>query len=433
MSKLEEWKKKILSNSIMGLSGGVLLVLVSIFRVGILGRELELEEYGDVIVALNFFQIIALFLRPGISDLLFRFLSTEKDAISPAFRSALIVLTFYLSFACAAIITLIILGFGQGLANSFYESRPVYALLVALLPLLLLEQFGETSSTLLRIRNKFQFVVFPPLFGAILSLIWIWYAKVGGFLDSYHAAMAIGCGQFAANLIIQTAAFIVERRDLILNKEVLTLAPLKGYGKKIKGCLYQTSLIRYLKASSDQGGIFLLGIIGTASQVAIFGMAYQMTRPLALVLSTVGNAVGPEVHKLVRMNEGPKVARLCKQFALIGVPATLFAGAMSWWIGPYLVDWFLKPEYLDSVGVFTVLLVAHGTMISFMPFFPAAVALDALKWRNIVVGIRSVYLLIAFAFWPTAMAFALVLLAGSLTTRICNDWGLYLKLKTGKL
>jgi O-antigen/teichoic acid export membrane protein len=429
LKKLEQWKKQILSNSVMGLVGGVLLVLVSIFRVGILGKELELADYGDVIVALNFFQIIALFLRPGISDLLFRFLSTEKDSICPEFRSALIVLTLYLSIVCAAIIAIIILGFGVPLTNAFYEARPIYLLLVALLPLLLVEQLNETSATLLRIRNKFQFVVFPPLLGAILSLGWIWHAKAGGFLDSYQAAMAIGGGQLVATLIIQISAFMVERKDLILSWDVVTLSPLKGQGKIVKGCLYQTSLIRYLKASSDQGGIFLLGIVGTTSQVAIFGMAYQMTRPLALVLSTVGNAVGPEVHKLIRQDEGPKVARLCQHFAFIGVPLTLLAAVVSWWLGPYLIDWFLRPEYHASVGIFTILLLAYGSMIAFMPLFPAAVALDALKWRNVVVGMRSVYLVIALYFIPTGMTIAVVFLLGSATTRLFNDLPLYRSLK----
>lgn len=415
----------------MGLVGGALLVLLSIFRVGILARELELEDYGDVIIAINFFQIIALFLRPGISDLLYRFLSNEKEPATPEFRSSLIIFTLYLSGLSALIVLILILVVGAPLSQLFYESRPIFILLLAYLPVAVITQLNETAETVLRIKNKFQFVVFPPLVGAVSSLFWIWHAKASGFLDSHQAVLAIGAGQLASSLICLGSAAYFTRREFLLNRAVFLLKPLCGSGKAVKSCLFQTSLIRYLKASSDQGGIFMLGILGSSAQVAIFGMAYQLTRPLMLVLSSVGSAVGPEVHRLINDESWQKVAKICKIFFLAGIPLTVVSGLISWFLGPYLVDWFLKPEYKEAVTVFTILLVAYLTMISTMPFFPAAVALDELKWRNVIVGLRTVYLAFVMVFWPSAIAVASVFLAGSLTTRVFNDWGLYKKLRQG--
>lgn len=433
MPKLEHWKKQVLSNSAMGLGASFILVFLNLFRVVILGRELEIEEYGDVIIALNFFQIILLFLRPGISDLLYRFLSDSEQKKSNEFASSLITFSLYLSLACAFVIGGLILGIGKWLAASFYETREIYVLLVVLLPVYLIDQFSESGSTLLRIRDKFAFVVFPPVLGTFLSLCWIWHAKSSGTLNAYHAVMAIGAGQLFASVFIQFTAILIERKSFVLNRRVLTLRPLRGHGSTLRSCLYQTSLIRYLKASSDQGGIFLLGIIGTATQVAVFGMAFQMTRPIGLLLSAVGNAVGPEVHRMVRREEWTRLAGLCRSFVVYGTPVVIISGILAYWVGPIIIGQLLKPAYLDSVNVFVVLLVSYGSMIVFIPFFPAAVALDRLKWRNVIVGLRSVYLLIAFCIWPTAMAFAIVLLLGSLTTRIFNDRPLYNKIKTGKI
>jgi hypothetical protein len=63
-------------------------------------------------------------------------------------------------------------------------------------------------------------------------------------------------------------------------------------------------------------------------------------------------------------------------------------------LGPSLISWLSRPEYLAALPVFKVLLVIAWLTLISLVFYPVGLSLDRLKWYNLAQVLNIVILVV---------------------------------------
>ncbi len=84
--------------------------------------------------------------------------------------------------------------------------------------------------------------------------------------------------------------------------------------------LFQTNLAGYFRLAFSPGDIFLLGLFSTPTQVALYGFAAQLAKPLTVLNSNLQVALTPEVTTLWADQDVHRLRQLTRRY-IIGVGA----------------------------------------------------------------------------------------------------------------
>jgi O-antigen/teichoic acid export membrane protein len=129
----------------------------------------------------------------------------------------------------------------------------------------------------------------------------------------------------------------------------------------------------------------LLGVFSSPTQVALYGLAKQLTSPLALLQTTIQTAIAPEVTNLIARLKLRQLLRLVTRYLVSALVfgALLFAGALV--LGRFLILHFFASQYLTALPIFYCLLAAAWLLLIFLLFRPIALSLDLIKWHNLAL------------------------------------------------
>jgi O-antigen/teichoic acid export membrane protein len=197
---------------------------------------------------------------------------------------------------------------------------------------------------------------------------------------------------------------------------------LKSYRRELLGCLFHSNVSGYLKFAVNPGDVFLLGLFSTPAQVALYGVARQLTAPLALLQTNAQTAVAPEVMSLVAARRFAQLRRLVGRYVAAATALGLVSVACGLLLGRFVITWLSRPEYVAALPVFYVLLVVASVMLAAVVFRPASVGLDLMRWYNLGL-LLSALVVFAFVFVGDldAWRMAYAQLAGALIVRlVCN-------------
>lgn len=421
--------KRIAGNTGIGLFGSGLLMVGTILRTVILGRELDLDTFGFVIVCTNAVLFMRLILRIGVGETLLRYIpeflqSDDNEAIG-----SLLWLIVYLSALVGGVMLGLVYLFGEWAATNWYQNGGIVEPLTIAVWMSALFTLGEANNALLRFRNRFHLTIISGGLGSLVSLAAVWMFAQRDALDLGNAVLAVALAD-GVTIGCASMLWIFSAKSWMRpSRSQLLLKPLRGRGRAIRSTLMQTSLLGLLQSGSEVGGTFLLGILGSPAQVAVMGMANQLARPIKMLQGNLGNAVSPEIHKLYAQCEFRRLTDFVRHYALVSFVAIGGIVAISWPVSYWLIPIVLKSEYIAAIPVFWTLTLAGALMIPFLPLLPVAVARNEMGQRNLVASLRIAFLGIASLMGLTAMGVALSQLLGSLSVRVMNDLPLYRRLR----
>lgn len=421
--------KRIAGNTGFGLFSGVVILVAGIVRAILLGHYFDLSVFGYFVICINLVALARLFTQIGLSDTIFRFYPEFDEKGDFDALSSLVVLCGYVSLVVTLLIVILAWTCSPIIAESLYEkpdlSYPIMISAICSGGFL----FSYASTALLRVQNCFHLAIIFPSIGACIGPLGIFLLHQYDSLSLDSAILVVGLGNLLG--IVGTLGFAVMRslRSLRFSVSIMKLEPLRPSGREIRSTLTQTSLFGVLQSSTQTGGIFLLGILGTPGQVAILGMSTQLSRPLVLFQTAISAATTPEVSRLHAEGSPRKLYRFITRYIEI-VSVVVSLGLVVAWFGvPQAIQLVFKPEYGLAVPVFLVLLLSSGLMLIFQPLLPVAIARGEVGRRNMVVCFRFLYLAIACLAGLTAMGVALSILVGNLTVRFVNDVPLLKRLR----
>lgn len=421
--------RRIGKNFSIGFVGSVLLLLISLGRTSLLTKHLTIADYGRILVVLNFFGFLSMLLGLRVNDFIYRFFPQFKERQEFEELKGILLISFILSLVVGLIVGLGTYCASTYIAQTFYHDG-TYAHLFRIYALAgFFASFEGFSTSILRLHDQFALIVFPQVIGVAISV-----AAMGWkILHTGSITMAFAVWCIVGGILVRSFP------PLLLS--LLSVSPIisqgNGYGfqslKKHKGrlfrTLFHTNLTGYLKLGSETGGMFLLGLLATPTQVALYGIARQLAKVLTVVQNNVQNAVTPEIVSLwaqKKIRQLYKFVKTYTRWALIGGAIIAVTAVL---LSKPVILIFTTPKYLEALPVLYIFICTiYMTFVSLI-YFPLALTMDQLGRRNLAVSSRLVYLVIGACIGFNAMVLAIVQLCGSVTVRLFNDIPLLRKLK----
>jgi len=424
-SKLYRRIFKNLSLSLTGMATGVLL---NLGRVSLLTKGLSVADYGRILIIVGLFQFLINFLEIRVQDILFKYY--------PQFRKEgkerELVGIIWICIAACIVLGVFVGGsvfiFADWIAQTFYEDKSLGKLIQIYSVSAVFTAFSSFYAAILRINNRFSSIIIPQITGtavdlALIAVFWFGFGYLTPEIVIYIVTI---------NAIISQAPPLIMAFGIIrrlkpsfsrLKDDIRTLRPM---AKEIKHMFFHSNLAGYMKLT-EGGGVFLLGVLASPTQVALFGLSQKLLKPLEKLKRNIQVAVTPEVHNLYAYQKYKQLDQLIRRYIRISavVVVAFFIGIILF-IEPFITV-FAKPEYLDALPNFYIQLATAFVIFPFILLFPLTVSMNEIKRMNIVKGASLVYIGVACFVGLDAISLAVAFLLGAITNKVFSDFVVYKK------
>jgi O-antigen/teichoic acid export membrane protein len=422
--------KKNLFTNVTGTSLEALLIFI---RGIIIVKTLSVADYGNSLIAINFYALLELIFFFRTSDIILKYHYESYDSGGPVSLSALYFFSLIVPLCASILVALPIFYFSNNISNYLYSDISIGNLLVLYLPAFILASLNGVTTTALRILGKYKIVVILQLSTSLVSLLLVaYYAFFAKSLSVTGVIFIFSITAVILSLIMLIVSAIEVNKRYGVFKFKPSISALTMSPTELRKVFFGVNITAWLKSGGDIGGVFILGLLTNSNFVAIYGLARQVVRPIGLLQSAVYNVVMPEFMKLLSKSKSKKILKFINKYILVTsvifLPILIIFNMLS----EDIINLFSKPEYLDSAYVATILVATSAMTIIFLPFYPIALKFNLIGIRNWISSIRLFY--IAFVAYqgmnPVTLAYAN--LAGVATVRLLFDSQAYAKLKKTK-
>ena len=410
-------------NLSISLLGSGLSLAVKLGQTALLAGALRVDDFGRVLIVLNLFVFLEAFVGLRVSDAMFRFFQPLKECGDAGALRGLLLFCLGVSLVTGLSIGGGVFVLSPWLAERLYQSPGLAPLFKIYGCTVLVSAFREVYEPILRIYDRFTSIVVPQVLGALTTLTIL--AAYFAAADAYDLKTVVAA--FTLGGLVQTVpplalALRLLRPHLSGIKAKAAARALAKYHRELLRCLFHSNLSGYLKLAIDPGDIFLLGLFSAPAQVALYGLAKQLTAPLALLQTNAQTAVAPEVVSLIANEKFAQLKRLVRRYV---VSASILGGlsvAGGLLLGRIFISWLSRPEYAAALPVYYALLFVASLMLVFAVFRPLSVGLDLMRWYNFGLLMSAAIVLVFVAAGRLdAVNMAYAQLAGAVVLRLlCN-------------
>ena len=380
---------------------------------------LRIEDYGRVVIVLNLFVFLEAFFGFRVGDAMFRFYQPLKEQADEGSLKRLLLACLALCLASGLLIGGVVWILSPWLADRFYPGLALGPLFNIYACTILVSAFSGFYEPILRMHDRFTSIVVPQVLGSLCTLtILILYFTTSSGYDVKLIITAFAVGVLVQSIPPLIHALRIAKPHLLkrsTNAESQFRARLR---RDLSRCLLNSNLSGYLRIGINPGDVFLLGLFSSPAQVALYGLAKQLTAPLSLLTTNTHTAISPEITSLVAKRKFKHLQRFLLQYigsALI-VSLSLMLAALL--LGRMLLGLF-QPQYAAALPSFYLLMTVVAVTLVFVAFRPLAVSLDLLKWHNLGLLVSSSAVIIfVFVGELTAFRMACIQLADTLIVRL---------------
>ncbi len=418
-------------NASLSATGSALSIAIKFAQTALLTRVLSLEDFGRLLIVLNLFVFLESFFGVRVSDALFRFFPAFQERDDKHALKGLLLLGLGLSLASGLTSYGLVFFLSPVLAEPFYPNLGLAPLFRIYGCTILLTSFSGVYEPILRLHDRFRSVIVPQVIGSMVTLV-----LLGVYLVKQpHYDLQVIAAVFAIGVLIQTVPPLV--KALSLSRGVFAGARtsdswrgLQRHRAAITSSLFNSNLSGYLKLAISPGDIFLLGLFSTPTQIAWYGLAKQLTAPLAFLQTNIQTAVIPEITALTGHRHFRELRELLTRYLW---RASILSGVLLSVLilfGHLLIVMFLPPDYGPALPVFYLLAVAAWLLLVLLVFRPLALSLDQLPWHNLALLISSIAVIAVVAMGRlSALSMAIIQLADALVLRSLFSAVVWRKLK----
>lgn len=386
--------RRLRRNVSIGVLGSVVTIAIKLTQAVVLTRFLPIDDYGRLLIVLNLFVFLDSFVGLRVSDVMFRFFQPLRERDERQALRSLLLVCLAICLASGLLIYLGVLLLSPFLSAHLYSSPGLATLFKIYGFTVIVSSFAGVYEPLLRIYDRFSAVVVPQILGSLATLIILiahFVTKVGTGSDLRIIVAAFAIGVLVQNVPPLWKALRLVR-PFIGHKETKQ-AGLRKYRGELIRCLFNSNLSGYLKFAINPGDIFLLGLFSSPTQVALYGLARQLTSPLAILQTTIQTAITPEVTSIAAKLRFRQLQRLISNYVVSAflLGGVLLVGAIL--LGHVLILNLLSTEYVPALPVFYCLAASAWLLLVFVVFRPLALSLDLLKWHNLALMVATGFVL----------------------------------------
>jgi len=387
------WQRFRRNVSISALGSGLSLA-IKLGQTALLTKLLKIEDYGRVLIVLNLFVFLDSFFGMRVSDVMFRFFPPLKEQKDVRALKGLLLLCLGICLVSGLVIYGGVVVLSPWLADRLYPNLELTPLFNIYGCTVLVSAFSGVYEPILRMHDRFTSIVAPQVLGSLVTfaLLCVYFATnlatgsptSGGYsLRAIVAAFAVGGLVQSVPPLVQALRLVRPFLSRVKAKEAVQA--LARYRRDLAGCLVNSNLSGYLKFAIAPGDLFLLGLFSSPTQVALYGLAKQLTAPLALLQTNIQTAITPEITALVAKQKFEQLKRLLARYVMSTFVLSSLLLVTALLLGRLLILRIIQPEYLAALPVFYALTGAASLMLVFLVFRPLAVSLDLLRWHNLAL------------------------------------------------
>jgi O-antigen/teichoic acid export membrane protein len=366
-------------NLLVSMVTAVLLLL----QTALLTKSLSIEGYGLVLIVTNLFVFLEAFVGVNVSSVLFRFFRQFQQQEVGDSVQGLLLLCLALCFATGVLIFVGMFALSPWIAVRFYHDAALGALFRVYALSVLFSAFTNFCDPILRIHDRLLSLAIPRIAGRAVTV-----GVLAGYLAvSTSHRLEIVLAILAAGVVMQNLPPLAEALHLVrpylaTGRIWTSLKALAENRQQIVTTVWNVNLASYLKLVFSPGDIFVLGLVTSPAQVALYGLARQLIAPLATLQNNLQTAITPEITSLWAGKKPETMKRLAHRYMLWAFVASAFVlgGALLW--GKPLISWLAKPGYVASLPIFQILLIVACMTLVTLVFYPVGLSLDLLKWLN---------------------------------------------------
>jgi len=367
---------------------------------------------------LNLFIFLDSFFGLRVSDVMFRFFQPLREQGEKRALRELLLFCLAICFASGLLIYVAVLLLSPWLAAHVYSNPELSQLFSIYGFTILVSAFSGVYEPLLRMYDRFSAIVFPQILGNLitLTLLVAYFVITGGVVHDLRPIVLA----FAIGALVQGIPPLVKALSLVrpyLKRGESEGPGLATYRPDLIRCLLNSNISGYLKFAINPGDVFLLGLFSSPTQVALYGLARQLTSPLAVLQTTIQTAITPEITTLIAKLKLQELQRLIARYVWCAI---LFGGlslVVAVFLGRLLILHLFSAQYVAALPVFYCLIVAAWLLLVFLVFRPLAVSLDLLKWHNLALIMSAlivISLIVAGQLNALTMAYVQLIEAGIL-------------------
>ncbi|MBC7235051.1 MAG: lipopolysaccharide biosynthesis protein [Chloroflexi bacterium] len=410
-------------NFSLGFGGSALSSLIGVGRTAVMTKVLTVADFGRVLIVLNLAQFARVAISVRVNDMLYRFMPEFKEQNDRAALQGLLILALLLSLATGLIVAGGMVALGPWIAQTFYRDANLVGLFGIYGVGALFLSLQEFCGTILRLEDEFPWVIAPQLLGNLVRLVLL--ATYLTLVHPYRLEWVVAI--FALGLVVDEVPAMWRALVLIgpyLKGWTLRSARdgLQRHWGDIGSTLSQTTLSGYLQLTSNPGDQFVLGLLSTPEEVAVYGLAQQLVRPVRTLLRrNVQLAVSPETVSLWAQQRYRQLERMVWRLLVIGGLIGGLALIVLMPLARWGVVWVGKPKYLHSLPVFYVVSAETVLSVVLIAFYSIGLCMGLIKRRNLVLLASAVALGLVALTGMTAFKMASVQLGGTLLMALFFD------------
>ncbi|MFN2509834.1 MAG: lipopolysaccharide biosynthesis protein [Pyrinomonadaceae bacterium] len=372
--------------------GSGLSLAVKLGQTALLTRLLKIDDYGRLLIVLNLFVFLDSFFGFRVSDVMFRFFPPLKEENDARALKGLLLVCLGISLASGLLIYSFVVVLSPWLADRLYPNLGLAPLFKLYGCTILISAFSGVYEPILRIHNRFTSIVAPQVLGSLITLaiLGVYFATIPASDSSINGGYSLKAivVAFVVGALVQTMPPFVQALRLVWPcvsgvKAKEAVQALSRYRRDLTACFVNSNLSEYLKFATSPGDLFLLGLFSSPSQVALYGLAKQLTAPLALLQTNISTAITPEITSLFAKRKFAQIKRLVARYiaSTLVLSSLLLVSALL--LGRILIFRWVQPEYLAALPIFYALTVVVWLMLVFHVFRPVAMSLDLLRWHTL--------------------------------------------------
>ena len=389
----------------------------------LLTRFLKIQDYGRLLIVLNFFVFLDSFFGVRVSDVMFRFFQSLKEQGDTLALKALLHFCLVISLASGLLTYVVVLSVSSWLAGHLYENHELAPLFNIYGCTILISAFSGIYQSILRMYDRFSAIVIWQVIGGLTTLLFLLIYLAEAKTGNYDLRLIVAA--FTIGILAQTIPPFVQALRIV--RPFLVRVPISrttmvagNLRPQLVRFLFNSNLSGYLKFAIDPGDVFFLGLFSSPTQVALYGLAKQLTSPLALLQTTMQTAITPEITRLMARLKLNELRQFVRRFVCWSTLIGGFSLLIALLLGRLLIPQFFAAEYTAALPIFNFLVVAVWFLLVLLVFRPLAITLDLLKWHNLALFVSAVLVVgLVLAGKLTALTMATVQLFEAAILRVC--------------
>jgi O-antigen/teichoic acid export membrane protein len=406
-------------NVSISLFGSGLSLAIKLLQTALLTRMLHIDDYGRVVIVLNLVVFLEAFFGFRVGDAIFRFYQPLREQADDSSLKRLMLVCLALCLASGLLICGIVWMLSAPLADRFYPGLALGALFNIYVCTMLVSAFSGFYEPILRMHDRFTSIVVPQVLGSLctLTILGLYFTTANGY-DVKLIITAFAIGVLVQSIPPLVHALRIAKPHLVKRSAKAGSQSSARFRPDLMRCLLNSNLSGYLRIGINPGDVFLLGLFSSPAQVALYGLAKQLTAPLSLLTTNTQTAISPEITSLVAKREFKLLQRFVVQYVISALVVSLSLLLAALLLGRMLLGLF-GPQYAAALPSFYLLMTVVAITLVFVAFRPLAVSLDLLKWHNVGLLLSSSAVIIfVFIGELTAFRMACIQLADTLIVRL---------------